>query len=108
MATPDAFRLRGRDWTIEVKDDFVTEAEADGMCLKHQQRVILTSEIRGQYAAEVLTHELLHAAWSASSLDASEAKEHEELIVSTLAPSVLDLIIQNPKIIAYLKELHKD
>ncbi len=56
-------------------------------------------------AADVFLHELLHAIWSISGMDAE--KDDEERLVSTLSTQLCAVIRQNTGILPYLQEALK-
>ncbi len=51
--------------------------------------------------AETLLHELLHCAWQHTSLRVDHNSD-EERIVTALAPLILEALIRNPTLVAYL------
>lgn len=53
--------------------------------------------------AETLLHEALHCAWHQTSFTASpNLSDHEEAIVTALAPLLLGMVRANPDLVAYL------
>ncbi len=53
--------------------------------------------------AESLLHETLHACWHQAQLNTQDAlQEHEEHVVTMLAPSLLDVLRRNPGLVRYL------
>lgn len=53
--------------------------------------------------AESLLHELLHCAWNLTSLRVTEAlDEHEESVVTSLAPLILGMLRDNPDLVRFL------
>lgn len=78
------------------------------MCLKAEQRVLVNTDHQNpEYAAEVLVHEILHAAWHHGNLSevVSDDKD-EEVVVSVLGTVLTDLIVKNPKLITYIQRLY--
>lgn len=53
-------------------------------------------------AAETLLHELLHCCWQRTGLRAFDPDGNEEVIVTALAPQLLDLLRRSPDVVAYL------
>lgn len=53
-------------------------------------------------ATETLLHELLHCCWNASALRALEVDEAQELVVTALAPPLLEILRRNPDLVTYL------
>lgn len=53
--------------------------------------------------ADTVLHEALHCAWSQTSLRASEnLTDHEEAIVTALAPLLLGMLRANPDLVKFL------
>jgi hypothetical protein len=52
--------------------------------------------------AETLLHETMHCIWSATALRGHAAEEHEEAIVTGLAPLLLEVLRRNPDLVEFL------
>ena len=54
--------------------------------------------------AETLLHETLHCLWDQTALTVHEANEHQELVVTALAPGLLALLRANSDLVDYLTD----
>lgn len=69
-------------------------------CRRWRLEILLTPEIAPDLMCELLLHEILHAVWSA--VRAPSKNTTEEIVVSHLAPTLLDTLRRNPDLVAYL------
>ena len=51
---------------------------------------------------ETLLHEVLHACWDNTAISAHEVDEHQEIVVTALAPPLLAALRANPTLIDFL------
>jgi hypothetical protein len=92
---------------IEVRHDSDTAQllRSDGMrgdSRPDELLVRLDSDRPHTAVAETLLHELIHIAWHQTPLRCSDLDDHEEPIVSALAPVLLGVLRANPQLVAYL------
>lgn len=103
---PESVRLGPHTYEIRCDHDtgVLLRAENSNGDSRPSDLLIRVDPARPHTAvADTLLHESLHCAWSQTSLRASEnLGDHEEAIVSALAPLVLDLLRSNPALVKYL------
>ena len=105
MKRPRRVKVSWSWWEISWDPDRVTElgGEAGGGVSRADHSAIAVTKLPESRPYEQMTvlHEVLHAAWAATGLD-DQTCDHEEVIVSTLAPVLLAVIRDNPDLIKYL------
>lgn len=90
------------------RDDHSTQvcSAGDSTCVGHTSHADLAIDLRTglapSFERETLLHETIHAAWYVAGLQASDVAPHEEHVVSTLAPALLQVLRDNPGLLAYL------
>jgi len=101
---PKTVTIRGRLWRLEWIDGLVGEY---GYCDAGTQTIKIDRETKSpQLIAEVIVHELLHAAWFQAGLPRSEGSMvEEETVVTALAPPLVDLLVENPNLLTFLRKL---
>ncbi len=74
-----------------------------GYCDNIKNQIKIADGLNDQRRAEVLLHEVLHAIFHQSGIEAT--REGEEKVVSGMAYGLIGLIRQNPDFMSYLKRL---
>lgn len=77
-------------------------AELRGSTVSDSLTIALDGRLPRSVQQETLLHEVLHAAWDTTGASAGPAKDHEELVVSALAPALLGALRRNPRLVAFL------
>lgn len=88
-------------WDVKVDETFALEA-ADLLGLTHHPTttIYVSSTAGEERRREVLLHEILHACIESHSV----SHEDEEMLVTEVAPVLLDVLRQNPHLVKYLTE----
>ena len=95
-------------YSIDVRFDHVamTAATANGAYLADTSTVLLQDVNSLGVEQDTVVHELLHAAWKLSGLNAKwpddESDSEGEAIINVIAPRILELLRRNPDLVRYL------
>lgn len=92
-----AFTWAIKDWEARAADN----SRAYGMCDKGTHTILIQEGMRPQKEAEVLLHEVFHAIYDVSGLGLMDNMP-EEPIVNMLGYHMLQVIRDNPNLMAYL------
>jgi len=97
---PSTVRIGYRDFEIiEWSREEADGRKQNGMCDVDEGKLCVCSAMGPQKTAEVLLHEVLHAAWHAGNL---AGKEAEERAVSGLAPQLAQIWRDNPRLVEFV------
>jgi len=82
--------------------------QARGVSFIDRNLICLHPDVTGTARAETLLHECLHLLWHNAGLGADEfLADVEERVVTALAPRLLALLVENPKLVETLWELER-
>ena len=76
--------------------------DALGICNFNSLEIWIRCRLRGSKAKEILLHEILHATTHPSFN--GEEKTDDESLVNAVAPVLLQVLQDNPELVAYLTE----
>ena len=80
-------------------------AETRGSTIADDLTIVLAGDLPRSRQRETLLHEVLHACWDESALRSHEdACKLEELVVTALSQTLVDVLRRNPKLVAFLTE----
>lgn len=108
MPVPKKVRVAPYEYTVEAHHQLSELAGAAGGCISDSERIVYDPVGGPVVVREVVLHELLHAIWSQTYLkrkfpdDGTDSKG--EAIIGELAPRLLSLLRDNPKLVAWLTE----
>lgn len=85
-------------------DSAIGDRGANGETYRERCQVVMNPNLAPTMEREVLLHELLHAVWGAGALVSIDhpASAVEEQVCHALAPPLLQLLRDNPELLAYL------
>ena len=107
MQTPDKIKIGYRDYKLEEWKQTVASAnEAQGQFFSKEGVIGYTGDEKGVSHANTLIHELLHAIIYQWNMELED--KVEELVVNGLANGLTTVLVDNPKLIDYLKEKIKE
>lgn len=86
------------DWMS--KRELKKYENASGFFFGDEARIGIKDSLDIDVEREVLMHEVLHACIEVSGLDDEEA---EERVIRALAPTLVDVLQRNPKLVRYLR-----
>lgn len=102
-ALPKSVRVGPLVYTIKRWSHMAGDnSEAYGLCDRTTCVILVREDLSPQKAAEVLWHEVLHAAYSGAGLTVGE--HFEERTVNALTYTTLQVIKDNPDLLVYLTE----
>lgn len=100
---PTTIRVGAMDYTVKPWDPRAAHnTGALGMCDRCSNTILLMTGMVPQKEAEVLLHEVVHAAYDGSGLNTNHERS-EEQIVNVLGYMWLQLIRDNPALMEYLQ-----
>lgn len=105
MKVPDGFDLVAHRFTIDsspATGKLLHDEGHRGDSRPDQLLIRLDIDRPTTAVAETLLHEALHCAWSETALREHSVAEHEEAVVTGLAPLLLELLRRNPEFVKYL------
>ena len=92
-----AFTWAIKDWEARAADN----SRAWGMCDKATHTILISGGLKPQREAEVLLHEVFHAIYDVSGMGLMDNMP-EEPVVNMLGFHMLQVIRDNPHLMAYL------
>jgi hypothetical protein len=104
-ALPDHVDLGPHRYTIDASHEAATLLREDGSNGDSRpDRHLIRLDIDRPHTAVAVTllHELVHCAWQHTNLRVDHDPDHEERIVTALAPLLLEAVRRNPTLTAYL------
>lgn len=108
MTPPKKVKVGPYDYGVRFDDDAMSAAGANGACLPDTATVLLDSTCSPSTERDTVLHELLHAVWKQTHLvidyPDSDSDSPGEKLIQTLAPRLLGLLRDNPKLVTYLTE----
>jgi hypothetical protein len=105
MTLPPHVDVGGHRFRIDASDetaDLLHDEDANGDSRPDRSLIRLDPRRPQSQVAETLLHELTHCLWSLTGLPAHEVNEHQEMIVTALAPWLLEALRRNPDLVAYV------
>jgi hypothetical protein len=105
IGPPEAIALGPHRFRVDASEDtavLLHDENANGDSRPDQLLIRLGTRRPHSVVAETLLHELTHCAWSLTALPAHEVNEHQEVVVTALAPWLLEALRQNPALVAFL------
>ena len=107
MNIPEKIKIGYREYKLEEWKQTVASAiEAQGQFFAKEGIIGYTAEEKGVSHANTLIHECLHAIIYQWSMELDD--KVEELVVNGLANGLTTILVDNPKLIDYLKEKIKE
>ena len=106
MTVPDTVRVGHRRYTIDLVDR-LTERGESGVTFHESRRIEVADNLAAEPEREVVLHETLHAVMEYVGVNydyAAEDPPGEEQLVTRLAPALLALLVDNPRLVGYLVE----
>lgn len=105
MTPPERIVLGPHTWRILTDDadgHLIHEGDrgrtdANSLTIRVDARTLAEGALR-----DTVLHECLHACWDTAGLSAHEADAHQEQLITSLVPQLLDLLQRNPDLVAYL------
>lgn len=87
-----------------IKHSNEIPAERDGQCTPYLQQILVGLNLAPDYERDTVLHESLHAIIAHTILERMEPWDDkiEEAVVRSLAPGLLQLLRDNPKLVEYL------
>jgi len=107
MNIPDKIKIGYREYKLEEwKQTIASANEAQGQFFAKEGIIGYTAEEKGVSHANTLIHECLHAIIYQWNMELDD--KIEELVVNGLANGLTTILVDNPKLIDYLKEKIKE
>lgn len=104
-APPATIKVLAHTYTVTVDHTGLIEhADERGSTVIERLSIAGDGALPPSRLRETLLHETLHAAWFSTALRATPAQEHEELVVDALAVVLVNVLADNPDLVAYLTE----
>ena len=104
LSPPTSIEMGPHRYTIRSDEDTADLLRSEGNngdSRAHQLLIRLDPRVAAVH--EVLLHEILHCAWDLTPLRCMDGvKDHEEEVVTALAPLILDALRRNAQLVAYL------
>lgn len=104
---PAALRVGFKRFAVVTDDQRAYEHGAHAVCFPEAQEIVLRSNRGPDTLANDVLHETLHACFDVALLDSDTLKaaaDAEEEAVSRLAPVLLQLLRDNPRLVSYLAD----
>jgi hypothetical protein len=102
---PEAIALGPHRYRVDASEQAISDLQdehATGNSVPDRLLIRLDGRRPHSVVAETLLHECLHCAWSLTALGPHEVNEHQEVVVTALAPWLLEALRQNPDLVAFL------
>jgi hypothetical protein len=119
MLKPPSFKVIGQRFRIGWFEDGdplegirlepeVVEAGVAGVTVRHKQRILINKEMAPHQQLDTYLHEALHAMFYMTGLSRAggplATELHEEEVIVSLAPVLLQFIRDNPAVMNYLRQ----
>ena len=104
MTYPKRIKAGAFDYTVEHNPQALEDVGGDAALWNAQLRIAINKHQAPGFLRDSLFHEVLHACWQDSGLYDPERKEVEERVVSHLSPWILNVLRDNPRLVAFLTE----
>ena len=107
MNIPEKIKIDYRDYKLEKWKQTVASAnEAQGQFFAKEGVIGYTADEKGVSHANTLIHEIMHAIIYQWNMELEE--KVEELVVNGLANGLTTVLVDNPKLLDYLKDKIKE
>ena len=107
MQTPEKIKIGYRNYKLEEWKQTVASAnEAQGQFFAKEGVIDYTADEKGVSHANTLIHEIMHAIIYQWNMELEE--KVEELVVNGLANGLTTVLVDNPKLLDYLKDKIKE
>ena len=107
METPSKIKIGYRDYKLEEwKQTVASASEAQGQFFAKEGIIGYTADEKGVSHANTLIHEIMHAIIYQWNMELEE--KVEELVVNGLANGLTTVLVDNPKLLDYLKDKIKE
>ena len=107
MQTPEKIKIGYKNYKLEEWNQTVASAnEAQGQFFSIEGVIVYTADEKGVSHANTLIHEILHAIVYQWNMELDE--KTEEHIVNGITNGLTTVLVDNPKLIDYLKEKIKE
>ena len=100
---PKEIKVLGLDYEIKEYEDNLTVKDA-GFTHVHGNLISITTGMKPKQQACTLLHEVLHAVFAEMGMHNSPIKDGEEYIVECFSNGLIQIIRDNPELIAFLQE----
>jgi hypothetical protein len=94
------------NYDVRYDKEAMRAVSANGICLEDQLVIMLAPDNAMHREQETLLHECLHAVWGQTFMDVKypdeESDSEGEAIIRELAPRILALLRDNPKLVEFL------
>lgn len=97
---PEKIRIGATDFTLKFVETGISNS-IDGQYWSSKQEIKISHDLRGQYRASVVLHEVLHGCYSQGSLGDADTLS-EEFIVATFSKQLAGVIRDNPQLMKAL------
>ena len=103
MKLPTSLIIGPHRYIVEGNDRLIVHGDRRGSTdVENHIMQIAAADISASLRREALLHETLHAAWDQTSLRLAPTAEHEEAVITALAPILLDALRRNRRLVEYL------
>jgi hypothetical protein len=90
------------DYRVRYEVGLSDKAGVSGLCNTDTLTIFIDGELPDALEPEVVLHEALHAIWTQTGLDKKYSDEEEEEAVWQLAPRILALLRDNPRMVKWM------
>lgn len=105
---PSPIRIGGLDYEVKLWERRAADnSNAYGICDRETCVILIAEGLVPQREAEVLLHEVLHAAYDCAGLNAIRADLSEERTVGTLTHQLIAIWRDNPKLVQYMEQVFR-
>jgi len=111
MSFPKKVKVGHARYSMRHEKNLAAVAGANGSCGEDTQDILIDPMMGPDMERDTVLHEVLHAVFHLADIranlpkdDNGDAKDAEEKIIRPLASRLLELLRDNPKLVAYLLE----
>jgi Zn-dependent peptidase ImmA (M78 family) len=111
VSFPRKVKVGHARYTMKYEAELASISGANGTCGEDTQTILIDPLMGRDMERDTVLHELLHAVFHLSDArahlpkdDSGDTKDAEEKVIRPLASQLLELLRDNPKLVAYLLE----
>lgn len=105
-APPATLRIGPYSYRVVIDTEWCAEHNLAGQHRPMDEAIVLHGEQSPARAADSMLHEVAHACLDVADHASDDEAEHDERVIRTLTPTLIDTLKRNPALVGYLLPGH--